>query len=45
MSKDLETPELLSNCCSANPIGEVVNNEGRCADCCEMAAFEELENE
>jgi len=45
LQSDEET-EPLSNCCGANPQGEVVGMEGRCADCKEMALFsteEEIE--
>ena len=41
-----EVKELLSNCCGAPMLGEPDNTDteetfGRCADCKEMAVFEE----
>ncbi len=32
---------ISSECCNAPAIGEVIESQGRCSDCCEMAEFVE----
>lgn len=42
---DFSQPELLSNCCSATPFGELFKDFGRCSQCLEMAEFIEASDD
>lgn len=43
--EDFIDNSVLSNCCGAPALGEVINGEGMCSDCKEHAEFEENEEE